>query len=148
MSASSPASLVDPTDVPPVCPSALRLALALEIPPGDMPSTVAELATVLSDDAIARIELAMWRAGPPCARRTAVMLRLRALAAAITGRRVGALPRARTRGGVDAAVSAAAKLRLNAGIGLNPVHLLWAIAERPADVAAPSARQPELPLAA
>lgn len=127
MSAAQSPALIDPTDVPPVCPAALSLALALIAPAGAAP----DLAS-LDDDAVRRIEAALWTGGPPCAERTSVMLRLRALASTLTGRRFVSLLKAADDRVVAQAITAAATLRLNVRAGLNPLRLMWAMTEKPA----------------
>ncbi len=125
-----PGRQIDPTDIPTVCPAALRLALML-----GAESTTTRLSDAVSDAALARVEADLWRAGPPSADRTAVMLRLKALGSALSGRRFAALLARADDRLLATALAAAASMRLNAHAGLNPVRLMWALTVRSAPVA-------------
>lgn len=139
-------AFVDPTDVPPVCPAALALAMSLAGPTGSI--GLADL----DHAALARIEAALWSGGPPCASRTSVMLRLSALATALAGLRFATMRAASRPDQFARALKAAATLRLNTRAGLNPLRLMWAMTDTPAPVAVLTPRPPAeaepLPLAA
>ena len=113
----------DPTDVPFVTASAMIRALLAGIGSNPVP----HLGSGLDEDVIERIEAALWRTRAPCSERTAVMVRLRALADVLTARRFAPLLARHGERLTGPALAAAARLRLNAHAGFNPVQMMWAL---------------------
>ncbi len=144
-----PARTIDPTDVPVVTASGMIRALVGAV--GSAP--VSNLAAELEAGTLARIEAALWRTQALSAERTAIMVRLRALAAVLAARRFAPLLARHGERLTGPALAAAASLRLNAVRGFNPVQMMWALAAAAAAIEAEAAVTPPnqdetLPLAA
>ncbi len=115
---------LDISDVPPVSTVELAIAVRLLIGGG---KPLANAAQVTERD-LRGVETELWgRHEGIAGRKLAVALRLRALVAALGARRIAALIGDTGNGVKPALVEAAASLRLNAGRGFMPQHLVWAL---------------------
>lgn len=128
---------IDASDVAVV--TARELAFAVKLL-GSIGGTLATAASLTEDD-IRQVEDFYWQQlGRPSARKTAVLLRFRALADVCRARRINALI---VSGGADAIsniLTAAANLRLNTVWGFNPQKLASAAAALQRRAAAPAAQ--------
>ena len=112
-------------DVPVVAAADLLASLSLWLArerQGCVLVTDAPLATI---DVIEETVLELHEANP--ARGLSVLVRLRCLTEALASRRFRHLVRSADSAQLAALVSAAANLRLNAGWGMSPVRLAWAM---------------------
>ncbi|WP_072397231.1 hypothetical protein [Hyphomicrobium sp. CS1GBMeth3] len=122
----APERAVDTSDVPLV--GARELALALKIlSAGDgllLPTVT------LSDEDLRRVERDFWQISPRArVRKVAVLLRFRSFLAACQTRHVNALISRHGQAALVLALEAAAKMRLNAKWGFNPVKMARAMSE-------------------
>lgn len=116
---------LDICDVPPVSTVELAIAVRLLIG-GGKPLVVAAAA---GERELRGVEGELWRRHSGLAgRKLAVALRLRALVAALAGRRIAKLIGETGHGAKLALIEAAAGSRLNAARGFVPQHLVWALA--------------------
>jgi hypothetical protein len=124
-------SAVDTSDVPLV--GARELALALKILSAGnllLPSVT------LSDEDLRRVEQDFWQISPrERVRKVAVLLRFRSFLAACQTRHVNELIARHGQMALVTALEAAAKMRLNAKWGFNPVKMARAMSEALAEAA-------------
>ncbi|WP_295556620.1 hypothetical protein [uncultured Hyphomicrobium sp.] len=122
----APESAVDTSDVPLV--GARELALALKILSagnGLLLPTV-----TLSDEDLRRVEQDFWQISPRArVRKVAVLLRFRSFLTACQTRHVSDLIALHGQAAIVMALEAAAKMRLNAKWGFNPVKMARAVSE-------------------
>jgi hypothetical protein len=128
----APESAVDTSDVPRV--GARELALALKILSagnGLLLPTV-----TLSDEDLRRVEQDFWQISPRArVRKVAVLLRFRSFLAACQTRHVSQLIARHGQAALVIALESAAKMRLNAKWGFNPVKMARAMSEALASAA-------------
>ena len=121
----TPETAVDTSDVPRV--GARELALALKILSGEgllLPTVT------LSDEDLRRVEQDFWQISPRArVRKVAVLLRFRSFLAACQTRHVSDLIARHGQSALVIALEAAAKMRLNARWGFNPVKMARAMSE-------------------
>ncbi len=121
----APEGAIDTSDVPLV--GARELALALKILSSGnllLPSIT------LSDDDLRRVERDFWQISPrERVRKVAVLLRFRSFLAACQTRHVSELIARHGQAALVIALEAAAKMRLNAKWGFNPVKMARTMSE-------------------
>lgn len=134
--------VLDPADVPPV--GARELALALRILSAGRGLVLPE---ALDEGETVRLDQEFWQISPRHrTRKAAVLLRLRCLLVAARSRRLRGLLEEAGESGLVHALAAAARLRLNARWGLNPLKVARAVEEALAaqrGARAPDAASPE-----
>jgi hypothetical protein len=114
---------IDVTDVPPI--SARELGLALKM----LRVAGGGISRLVSEDSFRQAEAAYWQAvSRDQARKTAVLVRLRALVDVCGSKRVQALLADHGTIGLTLALESAATMRLNAERGFNPLWMTWALA--------------------
>jgi hypothetical protein len=125
MNAKAPEGAVDTSDVPRV--GARELALALKI----LSAGNLLLPTLtLSDEDLRRVEQDFWQISPRARmRKVAVLLRFRSFLAVCQTRHVNELIARHGQAALITALEAAAKMRLNAKWGFNPVKMARAMSE-------------------
>jgi hypothetical protein len=119
----SASAVLDPSDVPTVAVRELALALKM-LTAGGLPQGP------MSEDDLRRVEQAFWqisRRGN--SRKTAVLLRLRSLLDAMQSRRLAELLSTGNQAALFHVLAAAAKMRLNAKWGFNPLKMARTVSE-------------------
>lgn len=113
---------IDITDVPPVAPA--ELAIALRFVTGRRQALLS--APSIPGTELVRVELDFWqRVMADPSRKLAVLLRFRSLASVLRARRIAALVGRHGASAVPILLETAARARLNATWGFNPSKFLW-----------------------